>query len=637
MTHFDVFARTLRRQTSVIPAHEQVAIVTPTSQTVKFPNTVQCGILCWGKLKALLIWPVCSERPELNIFKLSRPRLFSIHSTDTSILFNSLQPFMSSGTDQFIIISNGEEFFEIPPANLASARADGFYLPHEQGFTVVSNGEETLEIPLHVLADAEAEGFQNLIPLPPDTAQLSSQPVASKKPASPQRKKALRKRTRRRKKSAALIAGLPVSEHTVSGAVRIETGEQAAIVDASELHLKTDDDDAPQETGPVAIDTGDDAPAPGDVTLDAVVLEEIIDEREERRREIKELLEEEENWKERAKLQIELHSPTPEQMKKFGRTYGLSTLLHIIVLVILSFIVFQTADKVDGGAIISSVMGDEQLVEEAAEIPQEVKIVETDQSQSETTNAADPAGALSNNVGAASDLSDFSGANVGGGLEGFSDALGDGADKMTGAGEKASAAFFGSKQLASSFVFVIDNSLSMTRGRFETALNELAKTVMALTPQQQFYIIFYSDTAYGLFHPQTARNLIPATPRNKQLTIQWLLTVELCLRTDFAEALQMAYALNPDVIFLLGDGGFTDEPRVRQVFASRSESVSNIKIHALGMELDQKGVRNFKALSDPTGGTYRDVGIHPLGAEMAARNPRRRNNKRGPIWGIRLK
>jgi hypothetical protein len=185
------------------------------------------------------------------------------------------------------------------------------------------------------------------------------------------------------------------------------------------------------------------------------------------------------------------------------------------VIMFLSLIVYQTSEKVDGGAVISSMVGDnDQLLEEAAELPQEVKIQESDESQAEVANAADPAGALSDTVGAASDLSGFSGSNVGGGLEGFADALGSGADKMTGASEKTSASFFGSKQLASSFVFVIDNSNSMTKGRFETALNELAKTVMALNPQQSYYIIFYSDTAYGLFHPQTARNLVPATPRN---------------------------------------------------------------------------------------------------------------------------
>jgi hypothetical protein len=99
----------------------------------------------------------------------------------------------------------------------------------------------------------------------------------------------------------------------------------------------------------------------------------------------------------------------------------------------------------------------------------------------------------------------------------------------------------------------------------------------------------------------------------------------------------MAYALNPDVIFLLGDGAFSDLTQVKQVFASLSEKSKQIKIHALGMELDQQGVKNFKALSEPTGGTYRDVGIHPQGAQMAQSNPRRRNNTRGPIWGIKLK
>lgn len=536
---------------------------------------------------------------------------------------------MSTGTDQLVTISNGEEFFEIPLSELDSAREDGFYLPHEQGCTVVSNGEETLEIPLDVLADAEAEGFRNLIPDPPQLQPHPSTSAAPEKAPARRRKKSARKRVGRKKRNPDVIAGLPTPEHAVSGTVDIDAGQTATPVDASSVQVETDEDAPPQETGAVAIDTGEDIPAPGELTLDAVVLEEVVDEREARRHEIEAQLEEEEDWKERAKLLIELHSPTPEQMKRFGRTYGLSTLLHVIAIILLSLIVFQTGEKVDGGAIISSIMGEEQVAE-AAELPQEVKIQESTEKPSETTNPTDAAGALSSEM-AASDLSSFSGA------ENFADALGSGADEMAGAPQKTSAAFFGSKQLASSFVFVIDNSNSMTKGRFETALNELAKTIMALTPQQKYYIIFYSDTAYGLFHPQTARNLIPATPRNKQLTIQWLTTVQLCLRTDCAEALQMAYALDPDVIFLLGDGSFTDADQVQRVFRARDEEDRKIKLHALGMQLNPQGVKNFQGLSQPTGGTYRDVGIHPLGAQMAARNPRKRNNKRGPIWGIRLK
>jgi hypothetical protein len=539
---------------------------------------------------------------------------------------------MSTGSEQLVVISNGEEFFEIPMDDLPNARQDGFYLPHERGNTVVTDGTETFEIPLDVLADAEADGYRNVIPVPPGARRPEpSTPAANRKT-----KKRSGKRRPRSASARPLVAGLPKPKLAAPPAVKIDAGPQAAPVNVAGLRIETVEGEPELDSAPVAIDTGSDEPEPVLAAESIAIEEQVIDEDAERRREIEEQLEETEAFGQRMKLLIALHSPTPDQLKKVGRTYGLSTLLHIFVLIVLSYIALQTAEAVDGGAVIASIMGEDEMVEEAAELPQEVKI-ETEDTQTETANAADPAGALSDNIGAATDLAAFAGANVGGGLEGLAEALGKGVDKMTGNGEKASASFFGSKQLASRFVFVIDNSLSMTKGRFETALNELAKTVMALKPQQSYYIIFYSDTAYGLFHPQTYDDLIPATLRNKQLTIRWLLSVELVLRTDFAEALQMAFSLNPDVIFVLGDGGFTDVKPVAQVMASRSEATKKFTIHTLGMELDPRGVQNFKALSEPTGGTYRDVGVHPLGAEMARRAPRRRNSSRGPIWGIRLK
>ena len=54
-------------------------------------------------------------------------------------------------------------------------------------------------------------------------------------------------------------------------------------------------------------------------------------------------------------------------------------------------------------------------------------------------------------------------------------------------------------------MFVVDNSNSMIRGRFETALLELIRTVDNMTPKQQFYVIFFSDTAYRVFHPSSRR------------------------------------------------------------------------------------------------------------------------------------
>ena len=524
---------------------------------------------------------------------------------------------MSTRSERLVIVSNGDEFFEIPLPDVEAARGDGFYLPHELGNTVVTNGTETLEIPLDVLADAEADGYRNLIPTP---LRTGSGPRPS------------RKGTRRRKPRSAsavpVVPGLPQVSDV--GRVLIKSG-QAELVNPTAVGIETDAVATEVETGPVAIET--DAGRQDAVPAEAVVIEVVVDEAEERRREIREEIAGTEALGPRLKLLLQLYRPTPVQIRDFVNTHGVSIGLHVVVLILLSFLVFESTKTQEGGAVIASVMGDDELIE-ADELPEEVKIEESD--ESETADAADPAGALSNDRGAAIDLSSLSGANIGGGLEGLSEALGKGVDKMAGEGQKTSAAFFGSKTLASRFVFVIDNSLSMTRGRFETALNELAKTVLALKPQQSFYIVFYSDTAYGQFYPQTYDDLIPATTRNKQLTLQWLLTVQLCLRTDFADALQMAFALSPDVIFVLGDGGFTDAKRVQAAMAGRSEQARQIKIHTLGMELDGRGVKNFQDLSMPTGGTYRDVGVHPLGAEMAKRNPRQRNRSRGPVWGIKL-
>jgi len=64
-------------------------------------------------------------------------------------------------------------------------------------------------------------------------------------------------------------------------------------------------------------------------------------------------------------------------------------------------------------------------------------------------------------------------------MKSFSDQVG----KMT-------ADCFGSKAKGRRFVFVVDNSNSMTRGRFHTALNELVRTIEQMESDQYFYVIF---------------------------------------------------------------------------------------------------------------------------------------------------
>jgi hypothetical protein len=201
-----------------------------------------------------------------------------------------------------------------------------------------------------------------------------------------------------------------------------------------------------------------------------------------------------------------------------------------------------------------------------------------------------------------------------------------------GDGLKAAATFFGAKSKGEKFVFVVDNSNSMTKGRFETALIELVRTVNAMTSQQKFYVIFFSDTAYPMFYPNPASELLPATDTNKRKLEYWLGTVQLCLRTAGEDAVKAALELRPDVIYILGDGAFTDKTTTL-LTAPHNRT---IPIHTLGMEVDPTGQQQLSAIAKANGGTYRMVGASPEARQLAKQNPRPRNNSRNGIWGIKL-
>lgn len=199
-------------------------------------------------------------------------------------------------------------------------------------------------------------------------------------------------------------------------------------------------------------------------------------------------------------------------------------------------------------------------------------------------------------------------------------------------GEIGTTTFFGAKQTAQKVVFVVDNSNSMSKGKFETAVAELSKTVGNLTAKQKFHVIFFSDTAYMMFHPRPVTKLIPATEENKDRLRQWLYTVELCLKTKGAAAMNAALMLKPDVIYVLGDGAFTDNTKDLLTAPHRRKIVVN----TLGMQVSGKGSDQLKAIARSNRGKYRDVFPAAGSAQMARQNPIRRNNSRGKVWGVTL-
>lgn len=307
------------------------------------------------------------------------------------------------------------------------------------------------------------------------------------------------------------------------------------------------------------------------------------------------------------------------------RSNGISAAVHISLLLILASLFLEAEEEPKSLILASSTMlmpeVEEMIIDatpleitEPTESEQEEQSSETDESEPQVFEAPN-----------------FMGAVRGDAIKPPSKPSSASGDANSMALKESS--FFGNKVTAVDYVFVIDNSNSMTGGRFETALNELMISVSQLTPRQRFYVIFYSDTAYPMFHPRPAKQLLNATPRNKEMLRRWLGTVQLCLRTDGKQAIQSAFQLQPDVIFVLGDGAFTD--KASAFFASKPQK--KIPLHTLGMEVKPKDAITFQRLAEANGGTYKDVGVSPQAKAFAKMNPRPRNTTRGPIWGLLLK
>jgi hypothetical protein len=153
-----------------------------------------------------------------------------------------------------------------------------------------------------------------------------------------------------------------------------------------------------------------------------------------------------------------------------------------------------------------------------------------------------------------------------------------------------------------------------------------------MSQTSSFYVVFFSDTAYPLFHPSPAPGFVKATEENKALLKRWLRTLQLCLYTDGRKAMEIAFSMNPDTIYILGDGAFTDDT-TKRLTAPHNRS---IPIHTFGMEVDGKGEWQLKDIAKANHGKYTPVRAHPLAQQMAKERPIPRNRARGPVWGVTL-
>jgi hypothetical protein len=259
---------------------------------------------------------------------------------------------LSRADVELVIISNGEDFYEIPVEDLADALNEGFYLPRDRGLTIVSNGEEVFEIPVEDVPEALQEGFRDLIANPdgslPSPPSAESDPAGADPPGTVSADSDLN----------AVPGGVPASESGADDQPRKEI-VRAAVEDASGEDAAA----AIAEAGGVADPVSD---------LGEVAVEEPDDVEAEHRQQLEDAMAAAQGF-EKLKLFVLLHAPTKRGIGRFMRSYGASTLLHVILVIILWNIVYAAPDK-SLIHVISSVVNDADLEAEEEGPPVELQV-----------------------------------------------------------------------------------------------------------------------------------------------------------------------------------------------------------------------------------------------------------------------
>ncbi|MEO2045026.1 MAG: vWA domain-containing protein [Pirellulales bacterium] len=335
-------------------------------------------------------------------------------------------------------------------------------------------------------------------------------------------------------------------------------------------------------------------------------------------------------------------------------SFGVSLLLHLFLLVLLSFYTLASLQKEPELELLSSVAPLEEVVEfSEIEIDPTENLKELSDELEPDSFETDDLKAGQSPFSELTAKSSFAEVATGPGM--VADGLGDlgeifGNDGQglsdLGAGKgKGSTNFFGSRTQARRIVYLIDNTGSMTHGGLETVIVELLKSITTLEKNQQFYILFFSDQVYPLFFPQSSTVYIRPTEKNLQNIRNWLDTVECCTGGvwQLLQGLEIASNMRPDVIYLLSDG--RDWRRVRAQHKVEgvqnlltTTNVNQIPIHTLGMgcqrDIDRE---NLAAVAKNNSGTFREVQIHPDMIEQAKRNNRPYHNQGpGKVWGSKV-
>ena len=194
----------------------------------------------------------------------------------------------------------------------------------------------------------------------------------------------------------------------------------------------------------------------------------------------------------------------------------------------------------------------------------------------------------------AGDTSDAMGNGINGGGQG---------NGKTGTGNSATTSFYGVRGMGNRFAFVCDVSGSMRGAPFQRLLRELQESITRLPPHAQFYVVFFNENVFPLYWPQSVATTVPAITSNKARLQTWMSRVSPEGETYAFEAINMAFNVNPDTIFLLTDGTFDDEMQVMAAFKSMGQQ-RPISVHTVSIGRSSFVLQQIAGMNR---GLYREV------------------------------
>lgn len=204
---------------------------------------------------------------------------------------------------------------------------------------------------------------------------------------------------------------------------------------------------------------------------------------------------------------------------------------------------------------------------------------------------------------------------VQGGPEATASPFGAGAE----VGEGFSVGLFGNGGNARSIVFVIDASGSL----FDTmpfVIDELKRTIGQLSAAQTFTVVFFQDGRVK--EAPMTRGMKYADQKTKNQVIAWISSDEVTPvgRTDPTDAIKLALARKPDLVFLLSDniigsGRFGVDPdslvQLIQTF-NQGAKINTIQFVYPDPVTEFGREPTLKRISDATGGRYKFVSENDL-------------------------